>query len=295
MFGILREPDLRRGDVREERHRHPVVLPRQRFAEHAQEAHRALPAVAGDVLGPHRRRAVLQDDEIDAGRPDERRGGGRPRRARGSRTRSRESGRARTAGCRRSGNRSRTGSRRCWRNRRASRRRAASCQPQPTSSTPGRDAAATGTRARRTNGCEITSLATFNSPATQPQPATSRQLSPFRIFAPPLPASGASFRSSPRLGMTILNWFMSTAGGGPPGAAVQRRSGRQIAFVATAFSAARAAAFFDAASGSLSRPRLARANRELVVVGRVHGARLARLRTRAAADRRRLQHLRRSS
>jgi hypothetical protein len=77
---ILGQPHLRRGDVREQRHRHPIVAPRQRLAEHAQEAHRSLPAVAaGDVHRAHRRRAVLQDDEIDAGRADERGGRRRPR------------------------------------------------------------------------------------------------------------------------------------------------------------------------------------------------------------------------
>src|ERR671935_256466 len=40
---------------------------------------------------------------------------------------------------------------------------------------------------------------------------------PFRTFTPPLPASGFSFRSSPRLGITILNCAISVAAGGPPG------------------------------------------------------------------------------
>ena len=62
----------------------------------------ALPAVAGHVRRPHRRGAVLQDDEIDAGGPHQRR---RPRSAapaRGSCRRSRRSGTARTPGRRRS-------------------------------------------------------------------------------------------------------------------------------------------------------------------------------------------------
>ncbi len=90
--GVAREPHLRRRDVREERHRNPVVAPRQRFAEHAQKPHRALPAIAGHIRRPHRRRAVLQDDEVDAGRAHQRRGRDRPRqrdnraRARGDET-----------------------------------------------------------------------------------------------------------------------------------------------------------------------------------------------------------------
>ena len=43
---ILGQPDLRRGDVREERQRDAVVVPAERVAERAQEPHRALPAIA---------------------------------------------------------------------------------------------------------------------------------------------------------------------------------------------------------------------------------------------------------
>ena len=54
----------------------------ERVAERAEEAHRSLPAVAGDVLHAHRRRAVLQDDEVEAALAHDRR---RPVRARPAR------------------------------------------------------------------------------------------------------------------------------------------------------------------------------------------------------------------
>ena len=63
---ILGEPDLRRGDVREQRQRDPVVVPAQRVADDAQEPDRPLPAIAGDILHVHRRGAVLQDHQVDA-------------------------------------------------------------------------------------------------------------------------------------------------------------------------------------------------------------------------------------
>ena len=77
--GIFREPDFRRRDVREERHRDAIVSPRERFAEDPEEADRPLPAVAGHVGCAHRGGAVLENHEIDAGRPHERDRRGRPR------------------------------------------------------------------------------------------------------------------------------------------------------------------------------------------------------------------------
>ncbi len=69
---VLGEPDLRRRHVREQRHRHAIVLPAQRLTERAQKLHRSLPAIALDVGHVHRRRPVLQDDDVDAGRAHER-------------------------------------------------------------------------------------------------------------------------------------------------------------------------------------------------------------------------------
>ena len=155
--GILGQPHLRRGDVREQRHRNAVVLPRQRFAERAQELHRSLPPVAGDVARAHRRRSVLQDDEIDAGGADDRHGRGRAR-EREDHERARENhGSARTPGPPKIGNRSRTGSRRCWRNCRASRRRRASCHAQTEQQRSRRDQQPQSTAGRQT-GAELMSM-----------------------------------------------------------------------------------------------------------------------------------------
>ena len=65
--GILRQPDLRCGELREQRQRHAVALPAQGLGEGAQELHRAAPAIRADVGDIHRRRRVLQDDDVGAG------------------------------------------------------------------------------------------------------------------------------------------------------------------------------------------------------------------------------------
>ena len=49
---VLGQPHLRRGDVREQRQRHAIVLPAERFAQHAQEGHRAHPAVRRPPTSP---------------------------------------------------------------------------------------------------------------------------------------------------------------------------------------------------------------------------------------------------
>ncbi len=67
--GIGREAHLRRGHAGKERQRNAVALPGQRIREQAEEPRRALPAIAGDVLDPHRGRAVEQDHQIDAALP----------------------------------------------------------------------------------------------------------------------------------------------------------------------------------------------------------------------------------
>ena len=54
-------------------------LSRKRLAERAKEADGSLPAIARDVWRPHRRRSVLQDDEIDARRSQDRNFRRRPR------------------------------------------------------------------------------------------------------------------------------------------------------------------------------------------------------------------------
>ena len=103
----------------------------------------------------------------------------------------------------RTGKRSRTGRRRCWRNRRASRRRAPNCHTQITSS-----AAGTPSSHRKCGSPKRTLLISI---------PVSTCCQPFLTLAPPFPASGLSLRSSPRFGITILNWLMSVPFGGPPG------------------------------------------------------------------------------
>jgi hypothetical protein len=76
--GILGQANLRRGHVREQRHRNAIVLPAQRLAERAQEPHRSLPAVAAHVRDVHRGRAVLQHDDVDTGGAHQRGDGLRP-------------------------------------------------------------------------------------------------------------------------------------------------------------------------------------------------------------------------
>ena len=66
----------------EQRERDAVVLPTERFAQRAQELDRALPAVAAraaDVADVHRRRPVLEDDEVHSRGADDRGRGLRPR------------------------------------------------------------------------------------------------------------------------------------------------------------------------------------------------------------------------
>jgi hypothetical protein len=77
--GIFRQPHLRRRNAGEYRHRDAVVLPAQGIAEHAQEARRSLPAVARHVRHPHRRRGILQDDQVDSGLAQDGRRPARPR------------------------------------------------------------------------------------------------------------------------------------------------------------------------------------------------------------------------
>ena len=64
---ILGQPDLRRRQLREQRQRHAIALPAQRLGERPQELHRAAPAVRAHVGDVHRRRRVLQDDDVGAG------------------------------------------------------------------------------------------------------------------------------------------------------------------------------------------------------------------------------------
>ena len=67
--GIGGEADLRRGDVREQRPARSDRSSSERIAQQPEELHRSLPAIARDVLDPHRRGAVLEDDEVDAALP----------------------------------------------------------------------------------------------------------------------------------------------------------------------------------------------------------------------------------
>ncbi len=76
---VLGQAHLRRSNVREQRHRDPIVAPAERFAEGPQETDRSLPSIAGHVGRPHRGRAVLKHDEIDARRPQYGNFGGGPR------------------------------------------------------------------------------------------------------------------------------------------------------------------------------------------------------------------------
>ena len=190
MFGSLRQPDLRRRDVREQRHRDAVVLPAERLAEDAQEPHRPLPAIAGDVRHAHRRRAVLQDDEVDAGRPDQRDGARRPRQRQDREGGRDRSGTARTADPPKIGNRSRTGSRRCCRNRRVSRRRARQLPAPDDQQHRRHDQQPQVQRLRESHRIQVDAGSGILQLGFSPsQPPSSP--SPFRIFVPPLPASGA--------------------------------------------------------------------------------------------------------
>ena len=56
-----------------------IVLPLHRLAERPEERHRSPPAIRSHIANAHRGRAVLQDDQIDAAAPDERRDRDRPR------------------------------------------------------------------------------------------------------------------------------------------------------------------------------------------------------------------------
>ena len=67
---ILGKPHLRRCNLREERQRHAVALPTQRLGKGPEKLNRALPAVRPDIGHVHRRRRVLQDNDVLVGGAD---------------------------------------------------------------------------------------------------------------------------------------------------------------------------------------------------------------------------------
>src|SRR6266550_4425599 len=68
-IGILRETYLWRGVRGKERQRDPVSLPAQRLAERPEKLDGTLPPVRRDIPDIHRRGAILQKNDVGAGRP----------------------------------------------------------------------------------------------------------------------------------------------------------------------------------------------------------------------------------
>ena len=64
--GVSGEPHLRRRELCEQGKRDAIALPAQRLGEGPQELDRAPPPVGLNVIDVHRRRGILQDDDVGA-------------------------------------------------------------------------------------------------------------------------------------------------------------------------------------------------------------------------------------